>query len=94
MKTLYVVMGVTGEYSDRSDWPVQAYRTEHEAQERIKALDAKAILLNLHTSNLKDRYNTTARAALLRVDDPNCEHVDYTGVSWHILEVPFEDEPS
>lgn len=35
MTTLYVVMGSSGEYSDRSEWMVAAYADQPKAQEHV-----------------------------------------------------------
>jgi len=39
---IYVVRGTTGEYSDRNEWAVIAYRNEKEAQEFIKKAKKRA----------------------------------------------------
>ena len=36
-KTVYVVFAGNGEYSDRTEWPVAAYRLETQAQEHVAA---------------------------------------------------------
>ncbi len=33
--TIYTVMGTTGEYSDRSEWPVVAYTDKSRAEEHV-----------------------------------------------------------
>ena len=35
MKTIYLVMGTAGEYSDRTEWPVVAYLESHLAEEHV-----------------------------------------------------------
>ena len=40
MKTIYVVEGSTGEYSDRSEWPVRAFTSEEKAKKFVEALAA------------------------------------------------------
>ena len=39
---IYVVMGITGEYSDREEWPVCAFYDERKAKERVILASAKA----------------------------------------------------
>jgi len=39
---IYVVMGTTGEYSDKSDWPVIAYTDELKAQQHVINATRKA----------------------------------------------------
>ncbi len=41
METVWIVMGSTGEYSDRQEWPVIAFTSEAGAKERIAALDVR-----------------------------------------------------
>ena len=47
-ETVWVVMGTTGEYSDRNEWPVRAFFDEAAAQEHIeKATKRSAELIGL-----------------------------------------------
>jgi hypothetical protein len=39
---IYVVIGQTGEYSDRSEWVVAAYRSEEDAKAHVVAATANA----------------------------------------------------
>ena len=39
---IYVVMGTTGEYSDREEWPVRAYFSKHLAEDCINGLNKTA----------------------------------------------------
>lgn len=52
---IYVVMGTTGEYSDRSEWPVIAYFDEEKAKQHVTLArqEAKRILhLAKHNNKL------------------------------------------
>ena len=42
---IYIVMGMTGEYSDHTEWLVCAYKTEEEAKHRVIELE---LLLKSH----------------------------------------------
>jgi len=39
---IYTVIGSTGEYSDRTEWPVISYSDEAKAQEHVLNADRKA----------------------------------------------------
>lgn len=41
MKTIYVVLGSSGEYSDRMEWLIKAYNSEEAAQEHVTAADTR-----------------------------------------------------
>lgn len=40
--TIYIVFGSSGEYSDRREWPVKAFRDEDNAKTMIEILSIKA----------------------------------------------------
>lgn len=42
MHTVYVVMGTTGEYSDRDEWAVCAYTSEDSAKTHVERATARA----------------------------------------------------
>ena len=44
---IYVVFGQTGEYSDRKEWMVCAYRKEEKAQARISELENLMLTLGV-----------------------------------------------
>ena len=81
-ETIYVVFGTTGEYSDRTEWCVIAYRDENQAKE--------------HVVNATRRANEieVTRPSRFRVDpaagknefDPDME-MDYTGTSYYYAPV-------
>ncbi len=85
MDRVWVVMGWTGEYSDRSEWPVAAFMTEEAAQARVKALDEKMQEMPKEwRRNWDDREKVRAHMGAL---DPDY-HEDYTGTGYFIYEVP------
>jgi hypothetical protein len=81
---IWIVFGTTGEYSDRGEWPVDAYRTEEGAQARVKQLTEA-----LQESGIErmDRWTDPWEKALdafRAAHDPQFS-IDYTGTSWHIV---------
>ena len=98
--TVFVVFGSTGEYSDRSEWPIVAVQSEERAKSLVTQLDAKARELGISASQYKYLKNTTARygadfdAAKEAMDavlsGAIVDAVDYTGVRFYYTDVPFE----
>lgn len=82
---LYVVTGVTGEYSDRSEWLVRAHSSEAGARADVETLTAKWAELTAGLGYYQDEYDV-ARSAM-KAFDPGFR-VDYTGTSWFVQEVP------
>lgn len=83
MRTVYVVTAGTGEYSDRTEWPIRVVQTEDRAKEMVTLLDAEAAPLwaqvqaaaardNTHN---KGRYGTTKKYTEYDVREKlfNCE---------------------
>ena len=89
---IYVVMGTTGEYSDRSEWPVVAFHTEKAANKRVKELADWAITKGVHTSQGGGDFNTRARVSK---DCPGAGgeyfRIDYTGIDWYVMPVRLAD---
>ena len=42
MSTIYVVMGMEGEYSDRSEWTVAAYLDQEKAKQHVTSVETAA----------------------------------------------------
>jgi hypothetical protein len=82
MKNVYVVMGTTGEYSDRNEWAVMAYLDEAAAQEHVVNADRRAKEL---FATRPDRYSIEKGANEF---DPDMS-MDYTGTSYFIYTVPL-----
>lgn len=85
---IWIVFGTTGEYSDRSEWPVAAYDSEKAAQDRVKALQHA-----LEESGIErlDRYEGPWEKAVDEFKakhDPGF-HIDYTGTSWYLATCEF-----
>lgn len=84
MKTLYVVTGTTGEYSDRSEWLVRAYLSETEAEAHAEKAGAKAAELFATRSN---KYRSPPEGS--NEHDPRMQ-MDYTGTTYFVQEVDAE----
>lgn len=89
MSKIWVVMGTTGEYSDRNDWPVVAFPDKARAEARIVACTQEANKRFSESqvpdeSNDWSSYNTDNN-----VLDPNMK-MDYTGTSYFHYEVEIE----
>lgn len=79
-KTIHVVMGTSGEYSGRSEWPIAAFFDKEKAQERVK-LASQWIEENVDLRNYHLPYHSPY--------DPNT-YMDY-GVEYFVYEdVPLE----
>lgn len=75
---VYVVIGSTGEYSDRDEWPVAAYLDEDSARQHVEHAEAWSNVLQDASSNpwyvgRGDRENPY---------DPYFK-MDYTGTFYH-----------
>lgn len=79
-KVVYLVVGETGEYSDREEWPVAVFSDEDKAK-LFRDLCAEVVKGSERTSHEK-------RTKLKSPYDPNLR-VDYTGTSYDVVEVPF-----
>lgn len=77
---IYVVFGVTGEYSDRSEWPVCWYESRPEAEAHAKA--ARRYALEIAASDDYDlRFKEGANPF-----DPHMR-IYYTGTDYSVAEV-------
>lgn len=78
---IYVVMGTTGEYSDRSQWPVKAYRTEASARVLVEKASERAREIEVAT---KGSYRAMREA--VNEHDPHMD-MDYTGTTYYVMKV-------
>jgi hypothetical protein len=94
-KFIYVVVGSTGEYSDREEWMEGAYRKEENAQNRIIELDNLMRVYGYCT--YKDNsleYEERDKLIRLMKENPNGDSefcMDYTGTRYHIQTVAIKD---
>lgn len=89
MSKIWVVMGTTGEYSDRNEWPVVAFTDKARAEARIVACTQEANKrfseeVEPEEENHWGSYNTKNNPL-----DPNMK-MDYTGTSYFHYEVEIE----
>jgi hypothetical protein len=96
--TIYVVEGSTGEYSDRNDWPVRAFRTEEAAKAEVTRLSELARVYEQKKDETPDfwdiQYDTAKHAAFkaaIGIDDPHFS-MDYTGTRYAFYAVELEDQ--
>ena len=82
---IYVVLGSTGEYSDRSEWLVKAFRSQAEAENFVTFLTVTRQMTAPPRGELEweDRGSVEDK---MRAFDPNYAE-DYTGTSWRVSEV-------
>lgn len=81
---VWIVMGSTGEYSDRTDWNVDAWTTEEAAINRVANLDRLMLELGLSRLNHSDYISREAESKKMKEHpdgDPNFQR-DYTGTSY------------
>jgi len=80
-REIFVVQGSTGEYSDRIEWIVAAFASEHEAYERADNAKAEADRL----------FEETKDSLLARLDAKNkydeAMEIDYTGVIYGVIKI-------
>lgn len=89
MTKVYVVMGDTGEYSDRTEWSVSAYLDESKAAAHVARLDAW-LIENKVSRNHADVLVYEDRDKLRTPDDPHFTS-DYTGTRYLIMAVELAD---
>ena len=84
MITIYVIGGTTGEYSDRSDWIVCAYRDKALADLHVHNAQIRAIEIN------KTRESRYAAPKGANEFDPHMQ-MDYTGTEYYLTECELKD---
>ncbi len=84
---IWMVGGTTGEYSDRTEWVVDAWRSEVEAQARIAFLTNK--MQELGISRRMDYDIRQEAVEKMRQFDEAFSH-DYTGTSYYICELELK----
>ena len=91
MERVWIVMGSTGEYSDRTEWPVVAFTSEEAAKARIAALDVK--MQQVPQEWRENRWaNEDKIKAHMATLDPGFSmeytSMEYTGTYYFFYEVP------
>jgi len=85
---IFIVMGSTGEYSDRTEWPVMAFLTEAEAKKHEDDCLTEAIRLGASSTLKKPHYDSYAHDGEKSKFDPDMQ-CSYTGVGYFIMDCPF-----
>jgi hypothetical protein len=86
---IYVVIGTTGEYSDRSEWLVSAYYSEDDAKQHVLRADeyAKTIMSSMAHNSYDERMEARKNNPL----DPSFD-MDYTGTNYAYQELELKDK--
>ena len=79
MMKIYIVMGTTGEYSDRIEWPVVAYKDKKLAENHVHNATQTA---NIIFSNMQTDFTL---GLCKNSYDPKMK-MDYTGTYYFIYE--------
>lgn len=87
----YLVTGSTGEYSDRSEWPVGVWWTEAEAQAYVEFLGEQRQRLPRLKGYDWETGRTIEKA--MRAFDPGFSE-DYTGTVWFVTPVAVAAPPA
>lgn len=88
-KTLYVIQGSTGEYSDRREWNVAVVDSEEAAKSYVLALQKQ--YQEMPQAWLEDRWDFEDQMKEHMTLDPQFA-IDYTGTNWWYAEVACYDE--
>jgi len=88
---IYLVVGTTGEYSDRSDWPVRAYLSEDNAKRHRDAASTWAA--KFFREHPHKRHSAEIQALMRACPHDDHFQMDYTGTEYEIWEAPLGDAP-
>lgn len=94
---IYVIIGSTGEYSDRSEWPVCWRTAKEDAQQVVEVCSTQAKAWEAFRDSPEgieqgfSRYHSIDAEHLSKMFDKQFR-CDYTGTSYYIWEVP--DDPT
>jgi len=89
MSKIYIVCGITGEYSDRSEWNVKAFTTVEKSSNYLEKLVTTYRSIDTTDYGYK-RGNSEELEEVMLPLDPNF-YEDYTGTSYYISEVELVD---
>lgn len=94
MKTVYVVMGSTGEYSDRREWAVRAFLSKDDAERLVRDGDDWARTNGVSPNHMSGDHVYYEREEVAKSCPLGACDIDYTGVSWYVMDVPLDDGAS
>ena len=89
MAKIFVVFGTTGEYSDRTEWLVDARHTNEAAKARVFFLEDKMRALGAVGSEYFKMRGDAALEAMKEFD-PHFS-MDYTGTSYYYSSVELKE---
>lgn len=82
---MWVVMGFTGEYADRSEWLYKGFDTQESAQEEVDRLNSILRELKVHAEmgDLEyDQYGFASPTQVIMQKEDPMFRMDYTGSSY------------
>lgn len=85
---IWIVYGMTGEYSDRTEWWVDAWRSKDEAEQRVAQLDAAMRQYGANRDDLQYEERKAVEDKMRALD----QHfqMDYTGTRYGAGEVELK----
>jgi hypothetical protein len=86
---IWIVFGSTGEYADREEWAVDAWRSEVEANARVEQLEKRYHELEAGLRKNPGSEEREAAMASMRELDPGF-FFDRTGATWHVVEMELK----
>lgn len=93
-RTVYVVTGMTGEYSDRREWPAAVFADEREAQAFVQLATAHASLVAQQLADFRESDDPRAYCdeghILESPYDPAFQML-YNGTRYHYEAVPLRE---
>jgi hypothetical protein len=95
MKTIYAVIGTTGEYSDRTEWHVCGYINREKADKhadiaKIWAHEQFEKHIKVHKYRLYECNWDTIRELVSPYDKDF--KMDYTGTDYYVVEIEIREE--
>jgi hypothetical protein len=89
-RTVYVVMGSAGEYSDHNEWPVRAFLSEQRAADLVVKASARAReVFAIHDCD--EFYSHREDEKFQNKYDPDME-LSYTGANYNVMEAELDEE--
>jgi len=89
-KKIYIVMGSTGAYSDRTDWAVVAYESKELAEQHVINAQTEAKKIQTMKEGLDDRHSYDSDPRSINKWDKGMM-MDYTGTHYYWNEVVLLD---
>jgi hypothetical protein len=86
---IYVVMGMCGEYSDRTEWPVKAFTDEGKGKALVENATRRAA--ELKPIRDENPYFNDDKIAKQNEFDPGMKF-DYTGTRYYLMPVEMDFE--